>query len=116
MLSQLLLDSTVKTVYCLVRAKSNAEATDRVIESLKTRRLQPFDKSDSRIVCLASDTSRPDLGLRPEVFAALEKEVTMVLHVSTTFVALCVRTAVYSHLNSSPVAFVASISFSLRGV
>ncbi|CDZ97355.1 Non-ribosomal peptide synthetase/alpha-aminoadipate reductase and related enzymes [Phaffia rhodozyma] len=69
-------------ITCLVRASTDSEATDRVLDSLKTRRLPLFDRNDDRVDCRAADLARRDLGLSNEVFKDLENEVTMVLHLA----------------------------------
>ncbi|EIW83278.1 L-aminoadipate-semialdehyde dehydrogenase [Coniophora puteana RWD-64-598 SS2] len=81
LLDELLADSTVATVYCLCRAKDDADARRRVIDSLKTRKLsRHIDTAGERIVAFSSDFASDRLGLSREAYEEILRRVTLVLH------------------------------------
>jgi amino acid adenylation domain-containing protein/thioester reductase-like protein len=73
-----LLDRTGARVHCLVRAASADEATDRVRTALRRHRLA--EDGLDRVVAVPGDLARPALGLAPEVFLRLARDVDTVLH------------------------------------
>lgn len=81
-LAKLVSRHDISTVYCLVRAESDTEAAGRVELSLKQRRV--FDSMSvtehAKVVCLAADLSRGDLGLSSEVYKTLTGRVASVIH------------------------------------
>ncbi|KAK7546784.1 hypothetical protein IWX49DRAFT_566463 [Phyllosticta citricarpa] len=79
-LSQLAQIPHVRAVYCLVRANSEPAAMDRVKSSLDTKKLLPLSNNNAKVVALPSDLSRPDLGLKPDIFSLLQSTVTTVIH------------------------------------
>lgn len=81
LLAELLVNPTVKKVYCLARGRTDEDASKRVFESMATRGLT-LEKDDARVVSLASDLGEENLGMKREVYDAIGEEVTMVVHVS----------------------------------
>ncbi|KAM0543264.1 hypothetical protein ACHAPJ_012410 [Fusarium lateritium] len=86
LLAKLALSSSVQTVYCLVRASSDANAQERVERSLEERELRAMfpRQLPEKIVCLAADLSEPSLGLGTAVFRSIAKEINMVYHCGWT--------------------------------
>ena len=74
-LASLLTQPDVRRVYCLVRGENGQE---RVLEALRQRGLRAPDKT--RLVALASDLSREDLGLSPEMLDELKRKTTIIIH------------------------------------
>lgn len=67
-------------MYCLVRASSAAEATERVLRAFTDRGLAIPEDSSRRIVSLASDLSKADLGVSPTKLLEMHKTVSLVIH------------------------------------
>lgn len=83
-LDELLSDPSVATVYCLCRAKDDADASSRIETSMKTRKLlSRYIQSQARVKALASDLSVNKLGLRSDVYDEIATRATLVIHVST---------------------------------
>lgn len=78
-----LLDRTNCEVVCLVRAQSNAEAGQRIRESLSRYGLS-LAHLESRVQSLVGDLSRPRLGLSPGDFSALTRELDGIYHCGAT--------------------------------
>lgn len=78
-LDQLLRRDDVAEVICLARAKSHADATERVASSLRLRH-RSVPSSRSRWRALAADVNRPDLGLSGSEYDALRTTTTCVIH------------------------------------
>ncbi|KAK4118762.1 acetyl-CoA synthetase-like protein [Parathielavia appendiculata] len=80
--SCLLRDPSVGTVYCLVRAASNEEASRRLKESLLQRRLYHTVPASSarRVVALRSDLSQPILGLDAMTYQTVAEKLRAVIH------------------------------------
>jgi Male sterility protein/Phosphopantetheine attachment site len=80
--SQLIRSEMVKTVYCPVRARSAASARIRVIKSMRERQVYHTLSLEARqkIVSLPSNFSEKSLGLDPEAYSEIIKNVTGVLH------------------------------------
>lgn len=72
----------VQKVYCLVRAGSTIAAYDRLLKSMRTRRVyEPLpDSARSKLVALPSDLSQATLGLGPTTYNTLTSEITDVIH------------------------------------
>lgn len=72
----------VQRVYCLVRAGSHVEAYDRLLGSLRIRRV--YDSLDdacrNKLTALPSSLSEPNLGLSPTTYNALASETTDIIH------------------------------------
>lgn len=69
-------------VYCLVRAASVTDARHRVFRSLHTRKLY-FNIPRAvreKIVCVPTDFSSPSLGLSPELYDRIVRQLTVVYH------------------------------------
>ncbi|KAJ8588018.1 hypothetical protein M405DRAFT_934390 [Rhizopogon salebrosus TDB-379] len=80
-LDELLSDPSVATVYCLCRAKDDADAASRIETSMKTRKLLPrYVQSQARVKALASDLSVNKLGLRSDVYDEIATRATLVIH------------------------------------
>lgn len=83
-LQQLATMDDIKTVVCLNRAKSNDDAQKRTEESLQVRGLsstaQIVAEKGVRIVCLASDLNKPQLGLDNDAWGYLLKDTSCVIH------------------------------------
>ncbi|ATZ47711.1 hypothetical protein BCIN_03g00210 [Botrytis cinerea B05.10] len=77
-LSQLIKKSFVKAIYCLVRAKDQQQAEERVRNTLSTKKLSP--KTFSKIHCLPSDLSKTNLGLDTTIIQTLRDNLTTVIH------------------------------------
>ena len=78
MLSQLIVNDSIDTVYCLVRASSPSAATGRVLSTLRSRLIPPV--YPHKIVCLPSDLSHADLGLDSTVISRLRSTLTKAIH------------------------------------
>ncbi|ORY88492.1 acetyl-CoA synthetase-like protein [Leucosporidium creatinivorum] len=78
LLAQLLADSSVKKIYALVRAKDDADAASRVGASLKERVLSGIE--DPRVVPLAADLAKEQLGLTSSRYDEIVSSATVVLH------------------------------------
>lgn len=78
LLAQLLADGAVKRVYCLVRARDDQEARERVGRSMEERELEGIE--DERIVALAADLGTERLGLEEGRYERIVGEATAVLH------------------------------------
>jgi len=72
-------------VICLVRAKNDISARERVLQILSARELKV---DEERIVVLAADVTKDHLGLSMENYAGLVNTVATVIHVSLTCVSL----------------------------
>ncbi|KAF5554647.1 male sterility [Fusarium mexicanum] len=86
LLAKLALSSSVKTVYCLARASSNANAKQRVERSLEERSLrQNFpEELPQKITCMAANLSDQYLGLGENTFRFLARDVDTVYHCGWT--------------------------------
>jgi thioester reductase-like protein len=78
-LAQLVAKEHVKTVYCLVRASSQDTARERVLSTLKEKKINT-PQSANKIVCFPSDLSREDFGLHESIVNTLRKSLTTVIH------------------------------------
>lgn len=74
-----LLRSSKARVHCLVRAKDDAAAVERVRKSLTLYGLWD-DAFQHRIIGLAGELSQPRLGLASERFDALANELDVIIH------------------------------------
>ncbi|KZT51231.1 putative aminoadipate reductase [Calocera cornea HHB12733] len=80
LLETLLLQDYVSKVYCLSRGRDDAEAEQRVLDSVESRGLKLKDDG-TRLMCLAvSDFSAPNLGLSPHIYDEMARTVTVVIH------------------------------------
>ncbi|SJX65303.1 related to alpha-aminoadipate reductase [Sporisorium reilianum f. sp. reilianum] len=74
----------VEMVICLNRAKDDEDARKRTEDSLLIRDLGKLDalasSSNTSIVCLASDLTKPNLGLSPEPWKLVSSKTTCVIH------------------------------------
>lgn len=78
----LLRDSpAIAEIICLVRAKDDEAATERVRESLIKRKKQPSDPLSSKIRCLACDLTAPTLGVSEVDMSHIRHNITHIIHV-----------------------------------
>ena len=70
----------VKKIVCLCREKTASEATTRLLEGLKSRRLSIAWPADTIVQACASSLSERQLGLPNEVYSQLANEVTVIIH------------------------------------
>ncbi|OJJ30358.1 hypothetical protein ASPWEDRAFT_120587 [Aspergillus wentii DTO 134E9] len=72
----------VQKVYCLVRASSSIEAYDRLLRSMRTRRVYDSLPNEARnkLIPLPSDFSQATLGLDSSTYNTLTSEITDVVH------------------------------------
>ncbi|KAL1623618.1 putative NRPS-like protein biosynthetic cluster [Neofusicoccum ribis] len=73
---------TVRQVYCLVRAPSATAAQDRVVRSMRARRVWSSlpASSQTKITALPADLSRADLGLPAATLSTLHTQLSAVIH------------------------------------
>ncbi|KAK7710297.1 putative NRPS-like protein biosynthetic cluster [Diaporthe eres] len=79
----LLQDSNVARVYCLVRAESPEQASERILASLRSRHLaMPSSEigKDSKLVSLACSLQNDKLGLAGSEWERLAGEATLMIH------------------------------------
>lgn len=74
-----LLQQTEVNVYCLVRAKSDEEGMERIINNLKAYSLW-LNSFSSRITLIRGDLSLPRLGLTDQEFNSLSNSVDTIYH------------------------------------
>jgi carbohydrate kinase (thermoresistant glucokinase family) len=80
--AKLVVDPTVSTVYCFVRARSDAEAATRVRSSMIQRRVYHTLALAQRrkIICYAADLSDKNLGLTPETYEKVASGLRSIIH------------------------------------
>ena len=74
-----LLTATDARVWCLVRAQGDADARDRITAA--AARYDLTEPPEDRVVPLAGDLAEPGLGLPPEVFRELARDIDVIYHV-----------------------------------
>ncbi|KAG1862520.1 L-aminoadipate-semialdehyde dehydrogenase [Suillus subalutaceus] len=80
-LDELLSDPSVATVYCLCRAKDDADASSRITASMKTRKLSSHnEKFQLRVKALACDLSTDMLGLQSNMYNEIATRATLIIH------------------------------------
>lgn len=79
MLSELLQDSNIDVVYCLVRSTTNTEAASRMQDALQKRGLWEEEYA-AKLQVFAGDTSLHRMGLDDDDYAMLGTCVDMVVH------------------------------------
>nr|WOK04068.1 hypothetical protein [Fusarium meridionale] len=67
-------------VYCLIRAKDNAEAELRLDQALVNSKLTLPKSKREMVVALAGDLGRDKLGLSPDNYGTLLRSVTKIIH------------------------------------
>ena len=67
-------------LYCLARAKTDAQAKQRVLGNLKNHRISISVDDAKRVVGVAADLSKPMFGLSDGAFAKLAEGVEAVVH------------------------------------
>ncbi|KAG2146015.1 putative aminoadipate reductase [Suillus bovinus] len=80
-LDELLSDPSVATVYCLCRARDDADASGRIAASMKTRKLlSRYEQVQTRVKALASDLSTDKLGLQTDMYNEIATRATLIIH------------------------------------
>lgn len=79
-LDQLTRREDVASVICLSRAKSHEDSLRRVHDSLQQRQRHLSPTAMSKIVSLAADVNKPDLGLDAEQYEQLRLQATSIIH------------------------------------
>ncbi|KJH70639.1 non-ribosomal peptide synthetase family protein [Aliterella atlantica] len=74
-----LLQKTTADIYCLIRAKTNEIARERLQNHLKFYLLW-HDSFNQRIIPLIGDLSQPLLGLSADKFAAIAEQIDVIYH------------------------------------
>ena len=80
LLSQLVRDPTVSTVWALVRASSEHAALERTLQSLSSRGISLSVEEIRKIIAVPSDLSKPDFGLGASKLVQLRSSLTLVIH------------------------------------
>ena len=80
LLSQLVRDPTVSTVWALVRASSEHAALERTLQSLSSRGISLSVEEIRKIIAVPSDLSKPDFGLGASKIVQLRSSLTLVIH------------------------------------
>lgn len=72
----------VQRVYCLVRAQSTPEAYERVLRSMRIRRVYETlsESARTKLVALPSDLSQPTLGLDAQTYHLVASQITELIH------------------------------------
>ena len=78
--AQLALMPSISKIYCLVRASSPSNAEARVLASLHERCLTLPLAAQEKIVALPSNLAQADLGLSQEIYTAITRNLTIVIH------------------------------------
>ncbi|KAL2062517.1 hypothetical protein VTL71DRAFT_6783 [Oculimacula yallundae] len=73
-------DSSINRIICLVRARDETNARDRVSQSLIQRRLDPISPQDNKISCYPAQLGQDDLGFSAEITSTLRETVTHIIH------------------------------------
>lgn len=81
-MAQLAARESVKKIYCLARATSLENATQRIIQSLKERHVYDTLSQEqlAKIAAFPSNFGSETLGLSPEVYEELLENVNIVIH------------------------------------
>jgi thioester reductase-like protein len=77
LLIQLINNSRVKKIYCLIRTSQHETATDRLAASLKKHQMAT---SHPKIIPLSADFSKPRFNLSNSLFQDLKLEATHIIH------------------------------------
>lgn len=70
-------------IYCLIRAKDNKEAIQKISNTLNKYQ-HPIDDLEHHIIPVLGDLSKPLLGLLPKEFNLLSKEIDLIYHCGAT--------------------------------
>jgi thioester reductase-like protein len=74
-----LLQQTQTTIYCLIRAESDRAAQQKLQHCFEDYKL-PHDALQSRLVAIASDLAKPQLGLTTDSFQMLARQIDCIYH------------------------------------
>ncbi|KAH7402810.1 hypothetical protein BKA66DRAFT_604348 [Pyrenochaeta sp. MPI-SDFR-AT-0127] len=80
LLTLLVQNPNVSTVWCLVRASSDHMALERTLKSCSSRDLYLSHEQIRKIVAVPSDLSKPDFGLGSARLEELRSSLTLVIH------------------------------------
>ncbi|KAF2827772.1 acetyl-CoA synthetase-like protein [Ophiobolus disseminans] len=80
MLTLLVRNPHVSTVWCLVRASSDHVALERTLKSLSSRELHLTSEQLRKIIAVPSDLGKQDFGLGSSRLEELRSNVTLVIH------------------------------------
>ncbi|KAL2415810.1 Non-canonical non-ribosomal peptide synthetase ascB [Exophiala dermatitidis] len=82
LVAQLVVRDDISEVCCLVRANSEESARERVVKSMKDRRVYETLSAEQRgkITCYPSNFSKPDLGLGQALYDSLSGKITNLIH------------------------------------
>jgi len=83
-LERLLYQEDIKTVFCLVRASSQAAASRRVFTALQANFSSALSQHKHKIRTFAGDISRDDLGLESAVLEEVKANLSLVIHCAWT--------------------------------
>jgi thioester reductase-like protein len=75
-----LLQATRAKIYCLIRAKTLNHAWEKLHKQMAKYHLDLGIDLHQRIICVLGDLSEPYLGIHPEIFAALSRELNAIYH------------------------------------
>lgn len=78
-LAQVLANPEISKVYCLVRGENPMQ---RILDSLKERRLELPASSLAKIVAFAGDLSKPSFDLSSATYTQMKKEVSLIVHIA----------------------------------
>jgi thioester reductase-like protein len=80
LLAQLVQDSSVTRVWCLVRARSDHNALERTLTSLSSRGLELSHDQIRKVMAVPADLGKSDFGVGPTRYEELRSSVTLVIH------------------------------------
>ncbi|TWF40432.1 amino acid adenylation domain-containing protein/thioester reductase-like protein [Chitinophaga polysaccharea] len=79
-LLQELLDNTAATVYCLVRARDEHHALDKIHQAFATYHIPVQENTRHRIVAVVGDFAQSSLGIAEEAYRELAAKVEVIYH------------------------------------
>lgn len=80
MLAQLVEQSSIQRVYCLVRPKSPEKSSDRLLNAQNTQGLQISETFARKVIALDSNLREKDLGLGTSALDEIRKHVSLIIH------------------------------------
>lgn len=75
-----LLETTSATVYCLVRARDEAHAIEKINDYFSAYHIQVGDNQRKRIIPIVGDLTQSDLGLKKQQYDQLASTIQMIYH------------------------------------
>jgi amino acid adenylation domain-containing protein/thioester reductase-like protein len=82
LLAQLLAHPRVKAVACLIRARDESHARDRIRDTLSKYNLALYPHEEAKIEAVAGDLSQPDLGFGEEQYRHYAQWSSVVFHLA----------------------------------